>query len=227
MSMEKLVSLVRVGLTKELIVKCLYLRIVVRLAKNLSLVLGVERLCSLFLVGLHNVGILVGKEALSYVGLTAAVYTTAGTSHYFDEVILARSCADLVKENLCVLHSVSNSYVYGHTAEIKACFLDSVKASYSLELNSVMLFSGESVMSSSESRLHNAAGYTEDNACAGVFTNDIVVEFLVGKLCEVDTASLDELAELASSKNCIYVCESVCLESISLLPRSTCRGVES
>ena len=205
---EKLVSQVRVRLAQELIVERLDLGVVVRLAKNLSFILRVEGLCSLFLVGIYNVKILVGQEALTNVGLTATVDTTTGATHDLDKVILALACADLVKQNSCILHTVSHCDVDGLTCQLKACFLDAFKAAGSFKLHAFDLLAGEYEVSRTNGCFHNAAGNTEDHACAGVLANDVVVKLFIGKLGKVNTASLNESAKLSGGDNGVNVCHA-------------------
>ena len=80
-----------------------------------------------------------------------------------------------------------NRDIHGHTVYVKACLLDSVKAANLLKLNKLMLFACQNEVCGSERSFHNAAGYAEYNACAGVIAEKVCVKFFIGQLCKVDT----------------------------------------
>lgn len=90
--MEKLVSLVRAGSFKILVVDSLDFGVVVRLSVLEAEVVLIESLRTERL----EVGEVSHVTGLD--GLTAAVYTAAGTAHYLDELIGRLACSDLVKK---------------------------------------------------------------------------------------------------------------------------------
>jgi len=215
--MEKLVCLMGVGLTKIILIKLLDLGIVVRLTESKALILAVKSLSSLFLVGIENIVILIGHKAGTDDRLTAACYTTAGTTHDLDEVILALACANIIKQNLCILHTVCNSNVNSHTVDIDGSLTDSLKASDGLKLNSLVLFAGKNKVYCTKSCLHNTAGNAEDNACAGVIAHKILIEVLIGETVKDYTCTLDHSCKLTGGKNRINVLKTVDLKLIALL----------
>lgn len=103
--MQQLMRPVRVGLLEELVVELYDLRIVVRLAQRVALVLGIEGARAFGTVGIDDVHILVGEEAVADDGHAAAVDAAAGAAHDLDEVVRARVLADLVEQDLGVCHA--------------------------------------------------------------------------------------------------------------------------
>ena len=219
---QEVVSLMRVGLAEIILVQLLYLSVVVRLTESVALVLGIEGSSSLLLVGIENVGILVGEEAGTDIRLTATVDAAAGAAHDLDEGVLALAGADVVKENLGVLHAVSNSDADFHAAESEGSFLDAFEATNCLELDSLVLLALEDIVSGTESSFHNTAGYAEDNGCAGVLAQQILVELFIGKLAEEDTCALDEVAKLTGGENSVNVLDTVVLKLRSFLLELLC-----
>ena len=203
--MEKFVSFVGIGLAEEFFIKFLNLGIFMAEAEGVSLVLGIKCGSALLHIGIKNIVVLVGKENRTNVRLAAAVYTSAGASHDFDEGIFAFAFADFVHKNFCVFHSVGNGYVENGAVDFDGGFLDSVKSADGGEGDCSVFFSGENVVNGSESRFHNAAGYTEDNACAGSFAHDILVKILVRKLVENNTGTADHFCKFAGGKNRVNV----------------------
>ncbi len=207
--MEKLVSLVRVGLAKVLFVKLLNLGIVVRLTESVALVLRVQSICTELLVGIENIDILIGKEVGTDEGLTTAVDAAAGAAHNLDEGVGRLACTDIVHDGLGILHTVCNGNLDINTAEGEGSFLDAVEATNLVELDGTILLAFEYIVSGTESSLHNTTGNTEDNAGACVGTYEVLIEVLVGELCKVNAGTLDEIAELTGCENAVNISVAV------------------
>ena len=207
--MEKLVSLMGVRLAEEFFIKFLDLGILVALAKNASLVLGIKGRGTFLHIGIKNIVVLVGKEYGANIGLAAAIDAAAGTAHDFDELIGAFSLADLIHKNFCVFHTVGNRKAKDLAVDFDLGFLDSVKAADRGESDGAVFFSGKNVINGAQSSFHNAAGYTEDNACAGSFAHNILIEFLIGQFGENDTAAADHITEFAGGDNCVNVFKTI------------------
>ena len=90
--MEKLVSLVRAGSFKILVVDSLDFGVVVRLSVLEVEIVLVESL------GTHSLEVCEVSYMTGLDGLTAAVYTAAGTAHNLDELLGRLACSDLVKK---------------------------------------------------------------------------------------------------------------------------------
>ena len=194
-----------IGFAKEFFIKFLNLGVFVALAENVSLVFGIKCGSTFLKISIENIVAFIGKENGANVRLAAAVDAAAGASHDFDELIRAFAFSDLVHKNFCVLHSVCNSETENLAVDFDLGFFDAVKSADGSESNCAVFLAGENVVNGSESRFHNAAGYAEDNACAGSFAHDILVEFFVRKFGEYDTASADHIAEFAGCDNCVNV----------------------
>ena len=200
-----------IGLAKEFLIKFLNLGVFVALAKNVSLVLGIKGGSALLEIGIKDIVVFVGKENRADIRLAAAVDASAGTAHDFDELIGAFAFADLVHKNFCVFHSVSNGKTEDLAVDFDLGFLDSVKAADGGESDCAVFLTGKNVVNGTESRFHNAAGYTEDYACAGSFAHDILVKVFFGKFVENNTASADHICKFADGDNCVNVFKTFCV----------------
>ena len=197
-----------IGFAKEFFIKFLDLGVFVALTENVSLVFGIKCGSAFLKISIENIVAFIGKENGANVRLAAAVDAAAGASHDFDELIRAFAFSDLVHKNFCVLHSVRNSETEDLAVDFDLGFFDAVKSADGSESNCAVFLAGENVVNGSESRFHNAAGYAEDNACAGSFAHNILVEIFIGKSVENNTAAADHFCKFAGGDNCINVFES-------------------
>ena len=110
MGVQQLVRKVRIGLAQELVVQLDDLRVAVRNTLGHQLVLLIEGVRTFGAIGVQDVGILVGQEAGLDVGLATAGDTAARAAHDLDEEVGALAFADLVQQDLGVLHAVSHSH---------------------------------------------------------------------------------------------------------------------
>ena len=209
---KKFVCFMGIGFAEEFFIKFLNLGVFVALAKNVSLVLGIERGSTFLKISIKNIVVFVGKEYGTNIGLAAAVDAAAGTSHDFDELIRAFAFSDLVHKNFCVLHSVCNSKTEDLAVDFNLGFFDSVKSADGSESNCAVFLAGKNMVNSSERRFHNTAGYAEDYACAGSFAHDILIEFFIGKFVENNTASADHISKFANGENCVDVFKAFCVD---------------
>ena len=206
---EKFVCFMGVRLAEEFFIKSLNLGVLMALAKNVSLVLGIKRGSALLHIGIKNIVVLVGKEYGANIGLAAAVDAAAGAAHDFDELIGAFAFADLVHKDFCIFHAVGNSKAKDLAVDFDLGFLDAVESTYGSEGDGAVFLAGKNVVNGTESCFHNAAGYAEDNACAGCFAHDVGIEFLIRKLVENDTAAADHFCKFAGSKNGVNIFKAV------------------
>ena len=105
------------------------------------------------------------------VRLTAAVYTTAGTTHDFDKGVILFAPLYHFKKLLCIGCAGCNSNLNINTCNIIRCFLDTFCTANSLEFELFGVGACEPVNCSSESSFHNAACSTEDSTCTGAETH--------------------------------------------------------
>ena len=112
-------SLMCVRCSQELVIELDDLRVVVGLTYRLPLILGVECLCTFLLIGIDDVIVLVGQEAGPYIGLAAAVDTSARSAHDLDEMIFGLACFDLFQQNLCGFHAGSDGYIHCGTVNVQ------------------------------------------------------------------------------------------------------------
>jgi len=215
--MEKLVSLMGVRLAEEFLIKFLDLGVLMALAKNASLVLGIKCGSTFLHIGIKDIVVLIGKEYGTNIRLTAAVNTAAGASHDLDELIGAFAFTDLVHKNFCVLHAVCNGKTKDLSVDLDLGFFDAVKSADGSESDCSVFLAGKNVVNSTKSSFHNAAGYAEDNARAGSFAHDIRIKFLIRKFCENNTASADHIAKFTGGDNCVNVFKAFCVHHFGTL----------
>ena len=165
----------------------------VRFSHLHSAILVVESLCS-YSLKINGISYVLRLDRL-----TAAVYATAGASHYLNEGPVCLALSDLIHNRLSVLSAGSNANLDIHTCNIVNRFLDAVGTAYLVEFKLGVILAGENVVSGTESCLHNAAGSTEDNSRTGV-NAESGIEFLVGKSSELDAGSADHLSKLTGGK---------------------------
>ena len=209
---EELMCFMGIGLAEEFFIKFLNLGILMAEAENASLVFGIKSGSTFLHISIKNIVFLVGEEYGTDIRLAAAVDAAAGAAHDFDELIGAFAFADLIHKNFCVLHAVCNSEAENLAVDFDLGFFDAVEAADGGKCDCAVFFAGEYVVNSSESCFHNAAGYAEDDACAGSFAHDILVEFFIGKLGEYDTGAADHIAEFADGENCVNVFKTFCVD---------------
>ena len=196
--MENLVSDVAAGLFEEFVVKLLNGKVLVRFAERHLAVCVVKNGRTCFL----EVDRCLGSCALD--GLTAAVDTTAGTSHNFDEVSLDLACFDLVEKFFCVLRAGGNGYVDLNVTELVGCGLDGSSTANIVEFELFELGAEDDFRSGTESCFHNTAGRTEDRTCTGADIEGLVERFVIESLV-IDAGSFDHAAELTRGDRIVNV----------------------
>ena len=209
---KKFMCFMGVRFAEEFFIKFLNLGVFVAETENVSLVFGIKSGSTFLEIGIKNIVVFVGKENRTDIRLAAAVDAAAGASHNFDELIRAFAFSDLVHENFCVLHSVCYRKTEDLAVDFDLGFLDSVKSADGSEGDCAVFLAGENMVNSSESCFHNAAGYAEDNACAGSFAHNILVEVFIRKFAEYDTAAADHICKFADGKNCVNVFKTFCVD---------------
>ena len=127
--MKNLVSLVAAGLFKVLIVESLNHGIFVGLSERKVFVVLVES-CSSESLEVYEV-----TNRSRLYGLTAAVYTTAGTSHDFDEGVILFTGLNHIENLLCVVEAGCNSNLNLEAVEVEFSVLDTVCSTNSFEFN--------------------------------------------------------------------------------------------
>ena len=174
----------------------------VRFSHLHSLVLIVECLCTncLKVYGVTNV--------LRLDRLTAAVYTTAGTTHDLNEGPVRLAACNLIHNDLCVSSTGSNANLDIHACDVVGSLLESLGTTNLAEYEILVVLAGENVVSGSESRLHNAAGSTEDDCGTGVNTERII-EVLVGKSGELNTCTSDHSCKLTGGESYVNVSDTL------------------
>ena len=195
---EDFVSNVAAGLFEVFVVELLYGEVLVRFTESHLAVCIVKDGRAFFL----EVDRCLGSCALN--GLTAAVDTTAGTSHDFDEVSLDLTGFYLVEEFLRILGAGGNCNVNFYVTELVGCGLDGSGTANVVEFELFELGAEDDFSSSTESCFHNATGSTEDRACAGADIEGLV-EFFVVESLVVDACLFDHTAELASGDRVVNV----------------------
>ncbi len=164
-----------------------------------------------------------GRSVASAVGLTAAVYASAGTSHDLDKVeVLA--CLDSFKKVVCV----SKTAYYGDLELLltvgKGKLLDTLAASLTCVGNAEKGGSALVGGYSSENSLGHAACYTKDNAGTGGGSEGHI-NSLGLKLIEDDTRLLYHKDKLLGGDDRIYVSAELGLELCSVsLELLSCAG---
>ena len=195
---EQLVCLVTVGLAEELLIQLGDGGVLVGLPDGLGTIfaIGSGSSCGL--------GIYLITGTCINIGLTAAGYAAAGASHDLDKVVVLVACLDLIEQLAGVCGSVYDRYVYIHACYVYGCFLDAVEAAYAVVLDGLEILTGEDVGNGTQSSFHNAAGYAEDDACAGGIAED-GVELFIGEIDIVDACLLDHPCKLTGGEVGIYV----------------------
>ena len=195
-------SVASVAALEVVIVNFLDNGVEVRLSHLHSLVLIVESLGTncLEVYGITNV--------LRLDRLTAAVYTAAGTTHDLNEGPVCLAACDLVHNDLCVSSAGSNANLDIHTCDVVGSLLETLSTTNLAEYKLLVVLSGENVVSGSESRLHNAAGSTEDNCSAGV-NAERTVKLLVGKSSELNAGSADHSCKLTGGESYVNVSDTL------------------
>ena len=209
--MENLVSLVASGLSKVLIVYSLNHAVIMGLTEVHVLVCVVEN-SSTYSTEVYSVTNRCGLE-----GLSTAVYTTAGASHDLDKLVLLFAALNSTEKLFRVLGAACNSNSDGLVAKLVGSTLNAFCSAYVFEIKLLEGLAEDNLSSSTESSLHNTAGSSEDNACAGT-NREGIVELLVCKSLEVDTAGLNKSAKLSGSNSNVNVgyARSVLVSSANL-----------
>ena len=100
--------------------------------------------------------------------LTAAVDTSAGATHNFDEVIILLALLDHFEESVRRSRSAAYCNVNIGARDIHGRFLDrKIGAAAGGKVNIVKRFVFKDFLDGTESRLHNTAAGSEYNACTG------------------------------------------------------------
>ena len=119
---QDLMSLMAVGSLKELIVQFL----------NCQVILGSTQICILIIIiqnsRTNSTQIHVHTNSCRLMRLTAAVDTSAGTSHDLNELNVQLAGLDLVEQCLGIGSSAGNSNIDGHIANLIGCGLDAFNA---------------------------------------------------------------------------------------------------
>ena len=162
------------------------------------------------------------EEAGTYIRLTAAIDTTTRAAHDFDELILGRTIADLIKQDwrtsyrkrsrhsrLCAVDVLIAAFAIPASCPRtsgESRFLSYSSAPVSLEVNST------------QSSFHYTTGHTEDNAGTGVITHDVLDPSL--HLCrrlKMIPVRLDQSCQFACCDNRIDIINTVDLELLLCL----------
>ena len=133
------------------------------------------------------------RERLSR--LTASVDAAARARHDLNELNVVGTVLDAVEKFSRVAGTGSDSHVEFKIAEFIGSELDAIGTSDFVEVEFFKRLTENDFRRSSESRFHNASGSAEDDARAGTDI-DRSVEFLVCKVLEINTRSVDHSAEL-------------------------------
>ena len=193
--MEKLVSLVRVGFAEEFFINLLNDRVFVGLSDlELFSVCLIENRCT------KSLEVHVVANGSRLVRLTTTVYASAGTTHDFDELYIISTVLNALQQLSSVGSTGCNSNLNFHAAQLVCSKLDAFSAANVVEVELFKRLAFDNFCCGTESSFHNAAGCTEDSACAG--TNvDGLVELFVCERLEVDTCHFDHAAEFAGGNS--------------------------
>ena len=85
---------------------------------------------------------------------TAAAYATAGTSHYFNEMIIGFACSYLTKHFACIAQAVNNRYFYFQSININDSLF---YATYLCKVQSWKFFACNDLIYSTQRSFHNTA----------------------------------------------------------------------
>ena len=163
--------------------------------------------CGVLLGGAELAGFVCVEEAditlclavIAALGLTAAADTTVGASHNLDEVEELFALFDLLDELISIAETVCNSNLQSEIACGNLKCLDAFKTAYTAFSNLCNALAGGSTDNVADNCLGNAAGNTEDDACAGVGSKGSI-GLGVGKCSKVYACFLDHSYEFLRSK---------------------------
>ena len=201
MRMEYFVSGVAAGFAEEFVIKLLNRKVFVRFTE-FHLLVGIIKDGG---TSCLEVDRCLGSRALN--GLTAAVDTTAGTSHDFDEIDLEFAGFHLVQKFLRVLCAGSNSNTYFDVAELVGSCLDGSCTANFFKIELFELGVEDNFCRCAESRFHNAARCAEDRTRTGTDVERLIEGFVVESLI-VDTCFFDHSCKFACGDRVVYVVDA-------------------
>ena len=114
---KQVMRLVASGFAEIFFVNFLNNRVVVRFTVYAGFVFGIKGFCA------KSFKINVRSGVCALQGLSAAVYASAGTSHYFDKVVISLAFFYLGKEFARICGSAYYSYLYFGACNVVSCFL--------------------------------------------------------------------------------------------------------
>ena len=202
---EKLFGKFAAWFAKEVLVDLDDVRVVVGLADSALLVDGVEDVGSLLTVGIKDVSAFLWFEVWLDEWLTTAIDATAWAAHDLDEVIWGLAFFDLIEKNFGVLHARGDGDFDLKAVDFDFGFFDGVKASAGFEVDWAEFFSGQCVVSGTESSFHDAAGDTEDWGGTSVLSKKVLIELFFWKISEHDASAFDHRGELTSGDDGINI----------------------
>ena len=146
----------RQGLTEEVAVELLNLRILMGITDVVLPIQSVQNVSALRHVG-----------PVMMDGLPAAVDATARTCHDLHEIIGHFLVADRLHKLSRIHKAAGHGYLHGRSRHVEACLLPALETSDVLEGIRLGILLRHKVVSAAEGCLHYAAGGTKDHACAG------------------------------------------------------------
>ena len=208
MSMEKLMSFMRIRFAEEFFIKGFDFFVLVGFSLGFTGIFAVEGFSALC----FEVDIGLGRSVDDR--STAAGYAAARAAHDLDEIVFLLAALNEVEEFGSVAGTVSDGDADNFAAQVNFGFFDTFGTADSVEFDVIERFTGNDFINGTESGFHNAAGSTEDDARAGGFTED-GIEVFVGETREVDTRVLDHSGKFANGKDCVDVGETVVFKLVS------------
>ena len=112
---------------------------------------------------------------------------------------------DLVEKDFGVLHARGDGDFDFEAVDLDFGFFDGIKASAGFEVDWAEFFSGQGVISSTESGFHDTAGDAEDWGSAGVLSKKVLIELFFWKISEDDASAFDHRGELTGGDDGINI----------------------
>ena len=191
------------GLLKVAVIQLLDFGVLMGLPERHSGVLRVQT------GGANSAQVFEVADEAGLMGLTAAVYTAAGASHDFDEVIILLAGLDHIEQLACVLKTAGNGNIDVHTGNLDRGFLDGLGAADGVDVEVLKGLAFEYLINGSESGFHNTAGCAEYVTRAGSDAEEGIA-LLIGKLCELNAGFLYHLTELTGCEGYVDCPQTVC-----------------
>ncbi len=205
--MEQFLSLFAAGGTEILVVKDFDIGVIVRLADRHVLVDAIEHVGPLLTVGVEDVDVLVREKSGFDEWLSTTVDASAGAAHDLDEGIGGFASPDFIKKRLGVLHAGGDGDLDLGAFDVDLSLFHGIKAADLGEVDLAVFLAREGVVCGAEGSFHDSAGDAEDDACASVLAEEILIEFLFGELFVDDAGALDHDRELAGRDDGVDVGE--------------------